>query len=319
MTKKKRWLPPVWLRITLAVLLLAGAAYVLRNQLKDYTFASIMDGLRSLPPWRVAASFIITILGYLALIGHDVLGLSHLRKKVALRRTALAGFVTYAISNSAPVSFAVAGAVRFRFYNKWGLSSEDTSRLVGLTLGTYLLGMLTAMAFALTTGAYALPGFLHLPFESTEPLGLLSGALLIGYVIWSSIRGKALGAAHKEALGPTLGFTASQIAVSLADWILSGAALWVLIVHQGQSMPFGHFFGVFMLGQLAALIANLPGGIGVFDAVMITGLKSVVPPPITLAALFGYRVIYFLLPLLLALALWFGHEGKRWMRRRPGS
>jgi phosphatidylglycerol lysyltransferase len=314
--KKSRFSPPLWLRIVFGIIVLVGAGWLLRDQLKEYTFASIMEGLRSLPPWRVAGSIVFSILGYFALIGHDVLGLSHLRKKVALHRTALAGFVTYAFSNSAPVSFAVAGAIRFRFYSRWGLHHDDTSHLVGLSLSTYALGMLASCAITLTVGAFPLPGFVHLPLlRTTMPLGIFAGLLLIGYIAWTAARGKALGATHTEELGPTLGFTASQLGVSLADWGLSAAALWVLVVHQ-HPLHFFTFFGVFMLGQIVSLIAHMPGGLGVLDAVIIWGLKAAgIPGPATLAALFGYRVIYYLVPLLLATGLWFYFEGQSLFRR----
>lgn len=305
---------PLWLRIAIALALLFGAGLLLRHQLAAYSFAEVMHGLRALPLWRVAACVVLTVLGYLALIGHDVIGLQHLRIHVALHRIALAAFVAYAFSNSAPVSFVVAGALRFRFYSKWGMDALATKRLVGLTLSTYVLGLLTATAFALTVGRFTMPGFLHLPFRDSLPIGIASAVILVAYVIWTAIRGKALGAMHHEALGPTLGFAASQIGVSLANWILSAAALYVLVTHD-QPLSFGLFFGAFILGRLVALIAQVPGGLGVFDAVMIWGLRAVVPPPITLAALFGYRVIYYLLPLLLAVALMFINEGRSLFRK----
>ena len=314
-SKPPRWSLPLWLRMGIGLALLAAAALVMRHQLEAYTLAQVVRGLRSLPLWRVAGCVILTVLGYLALIGHDVIGLQHLRITVARRRIALAAFVAYAFSNSAPVSFAVAGALRFRFYSKWGMDAADTSRLVGLTLSTYVLGLLAATAFALSLGHFPMPGFLHLPFHDTLPIGIAAGVILVTYVLWSGARGKALGATHHEALGPTLGFAASQVGISLANWILSAAALYILVSHE-QPLSFGVFFGAFILGRLVALIAQLPGGIGVFDAVVIWALRSVVPPPATLAALFGYRVIYFLLPLLLAVGLLFFHEGRSLFRRR---
>jgi uncharacterized membrane protein YbhN (UPF0104 family) len=299
------------LRIVFALALLTGAALLLRHQLRDYTLTEVGRSLRALPLWRVAASAVLTVLGYLALIGHDVIGLQHLRLKVALHRIALAAFVAYAFSNSAPVSFVVAGALRFRYYSKWGMNAADTKRLVGLTLSTYVLGLLTATAFALSVGRFTMPAFLHLPFRDSLPIGIASGIILVAYVIWTGARGKALGAKHHEALGPTMGFAASQIGVSLASWILAGAALYILVT---PDRPLS--FGAFILGRLVALIAQVPGGLGVFDAVMIWGLRAVVPPPITLAALFGYRVIYYLLPLLLAVTLMFVREGHSLLRRR---
>jgi uncharacterized membrane protein YbhN (UPF0104 family) len=101
---------------------------------------------------------------------------------------------------------------------------------------------------------------------------------------------------------PPLATSALQIAVSLADWILSGAALFVLLPGP-QRVPVLGFFGVFLLAQLPALIAQVPGGLGVFEAVMVAMLRHQIPIPRLLVALLAYRVIYFLIPLVIAAGL----------------
>ncbi|HEY2806957.1 MAG TPA: lysylphosphatidylglycerol synthase domain-containing protein [Gemmatimonadales bacterium] len=317
--KKKKSRLPLWLTIPIGIVLLAGSIWLCWHELKAYSLSEATKVLGELSWWRIAGSLAATILGYFALIGHDVIALQHLRKKIPLRRISLAAFIAYAYSNSAPVSFAVAGTLRLRYYSKNGLETADIGRLTGITLTTYALGLLTASAAALTIGHFPIPHFLPFHLTSSVPLGIFALLLLIGYVVWTSLRGKALGAKHHEALGPTLGFTASQIGISLCDWLLSGAALYVLMVPK-HPLWFPVFFGVFILGQFVALIGQLPGGIGVFDAVMIWGLHGQVSPPATLAALFGYRVIYFLLPLILATVMLAATEGlgirKRLLLRR---
>lgn len=84
-------------------------------------------------------------------------------------------------------------------------------------------------------------------------------------------------------------------------------------------LAFTTFFGVFIMGQLVLLLAHLPGGLGVFDAVTIWGLEPWVGAPTTLAALFAYRILYYLLPLILAVALFMIHEGHHLVRRRPAA
>ena len=316
--KRRGWRPPGWLKVVFGLAMLAGAAWLMHRELRDYRFAEVVAALGALPPWRVAASAVATVLGYLALVGHDLIALEHLRRKVPLRRVVLAGFVTYAVSNSAPVSVVVAAGIRHRFYSRWGVDRSDTKRVMSLTTATYALGLLFATCFAMTLGRFPIPGSLHLPFSDSFTLGVFAGVLLAGYLVWALARGKALGARHKEGLGPTLGFSSTQIGISLADWLLSGWALYVLLTPE-QPLSFALFFGVFMMGQIAALIGQTPGGIGVFDAVMIWGLSPAVSAPTTLAALFAYRIVYYLLPLLLAAALFLAHEGRHLLRGKAGG
>ena len=76
------------------------------------------------------------------------------------------------------------------------------------------------------------------------------------------------------------------------------------------------FFAVFLLGQIAGLVAQVPAGLGVFEAVMLWGLT----PPLTTASvligLVGYRLVYFFLPLAVATVVWAAQEGRRWYRLR---
>jgi uncharacterized membrane protein YbhN (UPF0104 family) len=100
--------------------------------------------------------------------------------------------------------------------------------------------------------------------------------------------------------------------VSAADWVFSGAALYTLLPHR---VPFHVFFAVFLLGQIAALVAQVPGGLGVFEAVMLWSLAAGIRAPTMLIALAGYRIFYFLLPLVVAAVMWTVHEARRWYGR----
>ncbi|HEX3274148.1 MAG TPA: hypothetical protein VHR43_04775, partial [Gemmatimonadales bacterium] len=92
------------------------------------------------------------------------------------------------------------------------------------------------------------------------------------------------------------------------------AALYVLLPSR---VPFHVFFAVFLLGQIAGLIAQVPAGLGVFEAVMLWGLTPALSTPSVLVALVGYRLVYFFLPLIIATGIWAWREGRRWRHRRP--
>jgi uncharacterized membrane protein YbhN (UPF0104 family) len=87
----------------------------------------------------------------------------------------------------------------------------------------------------------------------------------------------------------------------------------VLLPHR---VPFHVFFAVFLLGQIAGLVAQVPGGLGVFEAVMLWGLTPALKTSSVLIGLVGYRFVYFLLPLALATVAWVAREGRRWYHAR---
>lgn len=301
----------------LGVALFVLAVLVLQHELHAVTVHQILVELRSIAPRRLAASVVLTALGYLALSGYDRLGLEHLGRTLPWRRVVFASFVSFALANNLPVAFVVGGSVRYTLYSEWGLPAGETASLVLFNIGTYALGLTAAAALAFTATPEEVPRLLHLPISSTRPLGIVALALLSGYLGWSWRGGRLTLGSHSFA-PPPLTTSIKQIVVSLADWVLSGAALFVLLPGT-QPISFPGFFGIFILGQIAALVAQLPGGLGVFEAVMLATLTPTIPPAAVAGALIAYRVIYFFVPLLLAAGLLGLREILRLLRGKEQS
>jgi phosphatidylglycerol lysyltransferase len=88
--------------------------------------------------------------------------------------------------------------------------------------------------------------------------------------------------------------------------------LFVLLPHTGIS--FSGFAAVFIIAIAAGVISNVPGGIGVFETVLLLLLPEV-PKDRLLGALVAYRVIYYFAPFAIALGLLGAHE--IWVHRGP--
>jgi phosphatidylglycerol lysyltransferase len=296
-----------------SLLLFAGAVFVLHAELRDHPAHEIMGQLKTFPPLRLVLSLAATVLGFLALAGYDAISLAVLGRRLPFRRVAIAAFLGYAFANSLPLSVVTGAAVRYRLYSQWGIERGDAARVITLNTVTYVVGLLASAGLAFALQPVLVPGFLRLPLHTARPLGFVCLAVVAGYLIWSGREGDDLRIWHWELPRPTFRRAIAQIGVSFADWVFSGAALYVLLPHQ---VPFHVFFAVFLLGQIAGLIAQVPAGLGVFEAVMLWGLTPALSTPSVLIGLVAYRLIYFLLPLVLATGFWVAREGSRWLRRR---
>ena len=304
------------LHAALGLLLFAGAVYVLRSELRQHSLQEIVGELRGFPPLRLLLALAATGLGYLALAGYDAISLAYLDRRLPFRRIFYAAFLGYAFANSLPLSVVTGATVRYRLYSQWGLARNQAARVVTLNTITYAVGLLATAGLALAVQPVLVPGFLRLPLHSARPLGFACLAVVAGYLGWSSRPGGDLRIGHWDLPRPTLGRALAQIAVSATDWVFSGAALYVLLPHV---VPFHVFFAVFLLGQIAALVAQIPGGLGVFEAVILWGLRPALTTPAILVGLVGYRLVYFLLPLVLATGIWVLREVRGWYRRRSRS
>ena len=310
-TRKRLLRSAAWLG---EIALLCGALWVLRHQLQDVSLHEILLQLHLIPAYRVGLSLVITVAGYLVFAAFDLVALRYLERSLSLGRVVVSSFIGAALANNAPLSFLVGGSVRYRLYSSWGLAPKDTTALVLLNVLTYCLGLATGAALAFTLEPNIVPQVLQLPFHSTRPFGWAAVVGVLAYLAWS-VSQKPLRVRYWSVTPLPFLTSLLQIAVSLADWILSGAALFV-ILPGAHHVSFWGFFGLFILSQIAALIAQLPGGLGVFEAVMLATLV----PPMSASALFGallvYRVIYFFLPLVIAALLLGTREIARLRRPR---
>lgn len=289
--------------------------WLILHQLRGHTAAEVFADLRAIPARRLALSFAATVLGYLALAGYDLMALRSLGRRLALRRVVLAAFQGYAFANSLPLAVLVGGAVRRRYYGAWGVSAGETAAVIAFNVVTYTLGLLACAGVALVFWHAGIPASLSLPHVSLRLVGAASIAASLLYIGWCFHGGPELRVLGRT-LRPAAPYVAvGQLVVSVLDWTLSGAAMYALIP-TSAAVGFGEFFGVFILGQLAALLGQLPGGLGVFDAVVLGLLAPSMRPTAIAGALLAYRIIYYLLPLMLATALLGARELRRALRRR---
>ena len=101
---------------------------------------------------------------------------------------------------------------------------------------------------------------------------------------------------------PTPGLLIGQIIVASFDWILAGSVLYTLL-YPVPGLSYTGFISIYLLAQLASLLSQVPGGLGVFETVVIALLSNYLPSSHTLGALLAYRGIYYICPLLTATLL----------------
>ena len=105
----------------------------------------------------------------------------------------------------------------------------------------------------------------------------------------------------------------AQIGVACADLLCAAGVLYVLLPPQA-AIGFAAFAGLYLIAIAAGVISNVPGGVGVFESVLLLIFRNV-PADHLLGALVAYRIIYYFFPFGVALALLGGHEV--WVHRGP--
>jgi len=291
----------------LVAALLGAAVWLLDRELRAYHYADIRRSLASIPPVKVGLAILLTAVSYWILTGYDTLALRHLHRKLPYRRTALASFLGYAFAHNIGLSVLGGAAPRYRLYSVWRLSAIEITTLIAFAGVTFWLGSLTVAGLALVAEPGAMTASLRLPAVVGVPLGVVFLVLVASYLIATAVRRQAFLIRGWEFSLPTLSVGLQQVVVSAVDWAVAAAVLYVLL--PGSAMvSYWHFVGLFVVAQVVGVISHVPGGIGVFETIILLSLRPHVSGPAIFGSLLVFRVVYYALPLVLAAGLLAGYE-----------
>ena len=283
---------------------------LLHRELQGFRYRDILHFLSELPGSRLLLALGCTAAAYLATTGYDALAVRWLGRPLPFVRTAFAAFTGTAVSNTLGMPLLTGMPLRARLYTGWGLSAVDIGRLVLFGFATFWLGFSALAGAAFLSDPIALPAHLGLPVATVRPLGLLFAVVVAAYLTLVLLHRRPLVVRGIETTLPSFPVALGQIAVASLDWAFAGAVLYSLLP-PSWDLPFFHFLAVFLFAQVAGLVSNVPGGLGVFETVMVLLIPADLPRPQLLAALVAYRGVYYFLPLLVAALALGAHEVAR--------
>ena len=281
-----------------ALILFFAALEVLRTELRTVTWHGLTTDIFSTPPWRLGLAVLLTTLNYAVLTGYDFLAFAYLGKRLPWPRVMTASFLAYAISNNVGFAMLSGASVRYRFYTRWGITADELSRIVFSYVVTFWLGLLLIGGLSLAFSP--LPRELGLTVPAlVAPVGWVLVLAVLGYVAAATARLGPIRFRHVELPLPSPRIAVAQLGISVLDWMLAGAVFYVLL--PSGSVSFLALLGAFLASQLLGLASHVPGGMGVFEGLMVLLLKPFIPSTTLLPALIAYRAVYYLLPLSVAL------------------
>jgi uncharacterized membrane protein YbhN (UPF0104 family) len=173
-----------------------------------------------------------------------------------------------------------------------------TTRILGFSLLTNWIGYSALAGTAFVSGLVSLPEDAPISSTALRAFGavlLLAAAAYLAACRWSrqrrwDVRG------YKIEL-PRARMATLQITAAVTHWSLVAAVMYVLM--QGK-VGFVTVLGALLLASVAGVIAHIPAGLGVLEAVFLSLLAGAQPVNQLLAALLAYRAVFYLGPLLIA-------------------
>lgn len=285
--------------------LFAVAVGIIHYKLRGYHYHDIARQFQQFPSRAVLAAVALTVLNYIVLTAYDALALRYIGHRLAYYKLAMASFIGYVFSNNATVLGG--SAARYRIYSALGVSANDVAKLVLFCGLTFWLGFLSLGGVVFVLERQHVPHTFHLPFGSVWLVGVAFLAAVAVYFLLITVRRRPLKIRGWELSVPSVSLSAGQVSISSLDWLLAAGVLYVLLP---AAMPMGFlkFLTIFMLAQAAGLLSYIPGGLGVFETVILILLADSGEASAITASLLLYRLIYYILPLIVAASLLAAHE-----------
>jgi hypothetical protein len=257
--------------------------------------------LAAIPTQGYLLAALSTLFAYAALAWYDRIALIHLNrtKGISWLFITVCSFVTYAISHNIGGSVFSGGMVRYRAYTSKGLSAAEVAVLVALCSFTFAFGTMLLAGLALLFEPHILQPLLPIG----NPLTMLIGGGLVAFCLLYTT-GSLLGFKPLVIKGFKLEYPGRNIV--WRQWIaapmeLLGAAGIIYFALPAEGNP-GFFvvMGAFVLSFAAGLLVQVPGGVGVMEAVFLSIMPGMDPAAVV-AALLVWRLFYLLIPLAMSL------------------
>jgi glycosyltransferase 2 family protein len=291
-----------WLGAAASFGLFAVAALVLGRALAHVRFVDLAAAIKDTSGADLLDALSLTCVSYLALAGYDFSALRQIGARVPLKAVALASFASNAFSFTLGFPLLTGAAVRFWVYKQAGLSARQVANVTFVASLTFWLGMAGVLGAGLCLAASPLAAVNHLPAALNVFLGAGVAGAIGYYCIWAAKDRRSLRLLGGEMALPAPDTMLTQLALGMADIGCAAATLYTLMPPESQSLGFIAFAAIYVVAALIGAVSHAPGGVGVFEAVML----GAVPAPsqeALLAALLLFRAIYFLLPFALAVVL----------------
>jgi len=285
----------------LGLIIFLFALGILYRLSERFRLADILLQMTLIGPTAIRLALALTAGSYLALGGFDRLAVLYIGKQLGTGRVLLTSFLSHAISHSAGFATLSGGAVRYRLYSAAGLTAPEVVAVIGFCGVTYGLGACSLGAVALMSEPELLAGVLHLPLFLVVGLGVVLALVVLGYLLWGAFGRVEWTLLRRRFTIPRPPLGLGQIGVAASDLAMAAAALWVLLPEAARPAYPG-FLGAYVVANLIGLLAHVPGGLGVFEAVILV-LTPNADPKVVLGALLMFRLIYHLLPLVLAVSV----------------
>ncbi len=278
------------------------AIYKLTNEV---SYDDVIDALADTRWSSIGLAIFFTALSFAALVGYDVNALTYIGRPLPFVPVAVTAFSAYAVGNTAGFGALSGGAIRFRAYSRLGLSPDDIGRVIAFVTLAFGIGLLAVTALASLVTAPRIGEVLGIDGGWVRA-GAVAIIVVLTVLVILGRDGRVVSVGSLKLRLPDTRTSSQQFLVTALDVAASASVLYVLLPQTGIGWP--SFVAIYATAIGLGVLSHVPAGLGVFETVIVAALGNTVNLDQVLGSLVLYRVIYHVLPLLIATLVVIGVE-----------
>ena len=282
----------------LSVVVFGLVALAIFHMTQEVRYDDVVLALTDTKVSSIFLAIFFTGLSFFALVFYDQNALEFIGKKLPFPHVALTAFSAYAVGNTAGFGALSAGAIRYRSYTRQGLTPEEIGRVIAFVTISFGLGLAAVGAISLLIIADEIGPLINVDGIWLRALAsVILLALAIVVLLGRDEREVSIGPVSFRL--PDSRTWSRQFLVTALDIAASASVLYVLLPDSSIGWP--AFLAVYSIAVGLGVLSHVPAGLGVFETVIIAWLGNAVNVDAVLGSLVLYRVIYHVIPLLIAI------------------
>ena len=284
------WRIAFWLFPVAVLALLARAA-------RAVDWVQVGQAITSYSAATLVIAALLTVASYVVYCGYDLAARRYAGHDLSTRRVMLITAIAYALALNIGALIGGTG-FRFRMYSRAGLGMVTISRVVAFSASTNWLGYLLLAGVLFASGTVEVPARFA---KAAGWLPWLGAAMVVASIVYvfacHRLHGRIFHVRGHHFRLPSVPLALTQFALAMVNWSLMAAIIFVLLPAQAD---YPTVLGASLFTAVAASLLHVPGGLGVLEAVFVATFAQRIDATQVLAALLGYRALYYLAPLVLA-------------------
>lgn len=296
-----------WFKRGVSIVFFVLVGYLLVSQARTIEWAMVLSSLKSYPLTASWGAVALAAASFLLYSCFDLLGRHYTGHKLGTLSVMTLTFVSYAFNLN--LGSVVGGiAFRLRLYSRLGLALGTITRVMSFSMLANWMGYLLLAGLVFSLQPPALPTSWKIDASQLRLTGFFLLAMALAYLgACAFSRQRSFSLRGHEIELPSLRLAGLQMAMGAGNWLLMSGILFVLLLHR---IDFFTVASVLLLAAIAGVISHIPGNLGVLEAVFIALLSHRMPRHELLAGLVAYRLVYYLIPLLMAAVIYLVMEAR---------